>query len=43
MYKEALPLYEPDIIENVEHTIRKSKREKKEQKKNKQKNQTSIT
>ena len=31
MYKEALPLYEPDIIENVEHTIRKTKREKKEQ------------
>ena len=33
MYKEALPLYEPDIIENVEPTIRKTKREKKEQKK----------
>ena len=32
-YKQALPLYEPDIIENVEHTIRKSKRAKKEQKK----------
>ena len=32
-YKQALPLYEPDIIENVEPTIRKTKREKKEQKK----------
>ena len=28
-YKQALPLYEPDIIENVEPNIRKSKREKK--------------